>query len=169
MQGELIARQWILRASIAAALVVSLAAATPIHACICNRASPKTAFHYADAVFVGDVTTAINGDAIVAVVEVFKGRLPSTVEIFTSPTGESCGYEGMSVGSRHLFYGYGNSGEFETTSCTRTAKSSEAACDIALLRERAWWWRTWLSRIRVAKRLRLRLRHCDDDRRRGRR
>jgi len=104
---------------------------------------------------------SVSGIAVVLPLEVFKGSPGSTVKIFTSPFSD-CSYRGLSVGSRHLFYGYDNGDDVvEVGGCGNTRKIAMAACHLRVLRERAWWWRSPFSRVRMAKWLRLRFRHCD--------
>ena len=68
-----------------------------------------------------------------AVMEIWKGELYQTIVINTSPSGASCGLEGVSVGAEWLVYAYGEQQFLSSHLCTRTRPLANASEDLAIL------------------------------------
>ena len=114
--------------------------------CDCAAVSLKESFKCHDAVFVGRI---VSGDvfpvsAEVAVLEVFKGRLPATIEVSAN---FGC-HVTLAEGGTYLFEVFkGEDGGLQTSQCSFTRPLEEPGVNeqLRVIRRRAWWWRSFLS------------------------
>lgn len=134
----------ILSASALLVLLVSLAVHVPrASACSCIMPEPPLAAKdNSAAVFSGRVTgikppvnmtssldeSRITFDVLMS----WKGIDRNPVQIFSSTSSASCGYE-FEEGKEYLVYAYDNEGRLSTGLCTRTALLADAAEDLAAL------------------------------------
>jgi len=154
---------------ILSSLLLLLTLADSIEACSCNVVyTPKTEFHKAEAVFVGEVEKydPITEVASVRITEAFKGGI-AVGEVLTvgSPlSGEACGYgPELNAGTKHLFWAAGpwhQPADFSVDYCGRTATVELSGCVIETLEKRARWWRNPLSRLRILRWLGVSLGSC---------
>jgi hypothetical protein len=114
--------------------------------CDCAGVSLKESFKCHDAVFVGRIVSGnvFPVSAEVAVLEVFKGRLPDTIEV-----GANFGcHVSLAEGGTYLFEAFkGEDGGLQTSQCsfTRLVEEPGTLEQLRLIRRRAWWWRSFLS------------------------
>ncbi len=122
-----------------AALVMLVWAVQPRCAWACSCIPPGSPTQERDrstAVFAGrvtDVSTPASNVAItVAVHEVWKGDVGSSVEITTPRDSAACGYQFV-AGEEYVIYASESEGQLETTLCSRTQPLADAADDLAAL------------------------------------
>ncbi|HYI07463.1 MAG TPA: penicillin-binding transpeptidase domain-containing protein [Thermoanaerobaculia bacterium] len=141
-------------------VLVTVLATADLYACSCYLSGgAKSGFTSADAVFVGEVVDGYHGaTARLRVVESFKGPTDPEIEIVTAGNAAACGYgDALFPGTRHLIYTRRHEffPYFEVSTCSRTKPVSQAAEELALLRSRAWWWRSSPGSTNVLSRLQL--------------
>lgn len=136
-----------------------------VFACSCMLSGPKSAFHGAQAVFIGEVISIPDSGPIkMRVIENFKGAAQPTIDVYVGYLSE-CDY-GFKVapGTSHLIYavaGWTERNELGVLGCSRSIPNpSPDYCDVRFLRSRAWWWRTFLSTFRPLQWLRIRWKAC---------
>ncbi|WP_199350874.1 PEP-CTERM sorting domain-containing protein [Haliangium ochraceum] len=107
-------------------------------ACSCMRPPPpQEALAAADAVFEGTITTVESGDNLVATFAVeraWKGVAKDTITVATGLNSAMCGL-GFAEGERWLVYAMLDGDELRSSLCSRTARSADAADDLAALGE----------------------------------
>lgn len=123
----------------------------PCVACECFTLPTKQAFQGSGAVFVGEpVATDGYGLTHLRVIEAFRGvRVGDVVPVLWFE-GSNCAYWALEqFSTRHLVFGYWDDNLLHTHLCSRSRPIAQADCELRLLRNRAWWWRFPLSRLRL--------------------
>lgn len=122
----------VLLTAVGASLGVVVATSGPAAACSCVRPDIEGSAHWADAVFVGEITDRAQSEDrystiyTFAVDRVYNGYVPPVAEVHSAGVGGGCGLERMEPGRRYVvFAGSGDDGLTSgLCSGTRPARAS---------------------------------------------